>query len=179
MDFKTQLACDVEGGEFLSLGCSTSTSTIGCEVEVYDSVRRGLCETSLKALGSIMHSPLPTLTLKIMNTQLQPNCTDCGPFAATVLRKKTHRQQFLRFVNEHMKNCFMTPFPWQMRRAVRCFEIRRVSVPLVCICRRPRFKDDDITSCRYCGQCFHVGLDNESACFVIRDTGKWICPLCF
>ena len=31
----------------------------------------------------------------------------------------------------------MTPFSSQMRRAVRCPEIRRVSVPLVC------FKDDD------------------------------------
>ena len=62
----------------------------------------------------------------------------------------------------------MTPFPSQMRRAVRCPEIRRVSVPLVCICRRPRFNDDNITSRRCCGQCFHVGLDNESACFVIR-----------
>ena len=84
------MACDVEGEELLQIfhvrDCHwVAVSTIGCaygEVEVYDSLRRGLCETSLKALRSIMHSPLPTLTLKIMNIQSQANCTDCGPFAA-------------------------------------------------------------------------------------------------
>ena len=135
------LTCNVETGEFLQIfhvrGCHwVAVSTIGCahgEVEVYDSLRKGLCAASLKALASIMHSPL---TLKIMNVQSQPNSTDCGPFAAAYVTELCYGRKPIDInfcvprMRDHMKKCFlrrrMTPFPSEIRRAVRCTEIRRV-----------------------------------------------------
>ena len=160
---------------------------------MYDSLRKGLCAASPKALASIMLSPLPFLTLKIMNVQSQPNSTDCGPFAAAYVTELCYGRKPIDInfcvprMRDHMKKCFlrrrMTPFdfPSEIRRAVRCTEIRRVSLPLVCICRRPRLRDDDITACNCCCQYFHVGLKSKGACVTIKSRGdmcKWICPLC-
>ena len=130
--------------------CSTYENPVSGAVKLYDSSLALGVSTSIEmSVSHMLRSPESSISIKLMNSDIQPNTNDCGVYAiAFVVSLASGKERaYLHFENSkmrsHLLNCLhsgvLTEFPCKKRK--------------YCTCRIPM--SDLMFQCTKCQRWFH------------------------
>ena len=171
----------------LSNKCCSSPHTI----DLYDSLHSIPDESSsiVRQACTIANSQAPSISINVINCQIQVGGSDCGLFAVSMATdlcrdvdpySSSYEQTRMR---AHLKSCFerqqISPFP--SSTVVKEQRILRTTViNLYCICRQPEICP--MVACDNCGEWYHKECANisDSLLTSLHKNGDltWYCPSC-
>ena len=165
--------------------CSSHT------IDLYDSLHSIPDESSsiVRQACAIVNSQAPSISINVINCQVQLGGSDCGVFAVSMAtdlcRNVDPYSSFYeqRRMRAHLKSCFETkkisPFP--SSTVVKKQRIlKTIVINLYCICRQPEVCP--MVSCDKCGEWYHKECANISDTLLtsLHENGDltWYCPCC-
>ena len=145
-----------------------TVSTINClpgTVHIYDSlVGKSVTLDTKVQIARLLQTPLPQITLKLMNIEQQQNGSDCGLYAiATALElcagnDPTKASWYSEEMRPHLEACLskqkITTFPKKEREIVQD-TLKTEQTKLYCSCRLPERHSEKMVLCCSCGEWFH------------------------
>ena len=176
--FGQNLSFKVERGTFVQIihsrnhwVCITNTGCNKGEMEVIDSMFDTLPQKAVNQVAAFVHSELPALNLKFLNTQRQCGYSDCGLYAiatATAIceGKDPCTQLFCQeYMCSHLSQCLkmekMILFPAKERDVSIGSRVRTTQiVKLFCHCRQPSY--GNMIQCKKCSDWFHGQCESIS-----------------
>jgi len=167
-----------------------TVSTINClpgTVHIYDSlVGKSVTLDTKVQIACLLQTPLPQITLKLMNIEQQQNGSDCGLYAiATALelcagndpiKASWHSEE----MQPHLEACLskqkITTFPKKEREIIQD-TLKTEQTKLYCSCRLPERRSEKMVLCCSCGEWFHQKCEDipNSA---LRKNIPWTCNTC-
>ena len=188
---------EVEAGEFVQIVHNGKNhwlliSTIGVEhptVRVYDSMYNSLGSHTQNQIAALLHTDSSSISIEMMNVQVQAGGSDCGPFAiafATALAFGKNPEDYYfdqDALRPHLIKCFesgkMEFFPYT--RASR--NVRKVkataNIQVFCSCCMPETSGTKWIQCSQCAEWFHQERCVKVPSVAVRKKNvPWFCPQC-
>ena len=157
-------------------------STINClpgRVNIYDSlVGKNV------TLDTLLHTPLPEITLHVMNIEQQSNGSDCGLYViATALEVcagndpttgSWHREK----MRPHLEKCLTKQklkfHPKNEREIEEQETLKTEKTKLYCSCRQPECRSEKKVLCYSCGEWYHQRCEGNPNTALRKNT-LWTC----
>ena len=167
-----------------SLG-NTSKNT--ADVNLYDSLYRGITPETKKQIASLLFSPEKKINVAVPNVQQQGSNLDCGVFAiafATSLcfGKDPSTLHFnRREMRQHLYKCLInqrfTMFPAHPKHGGSPGQ--KASFDIYCLCRQPWDQVKKMVQCDNCSKWYHQTCEQvPDSLFRNSAAKKWICSAC-
>ena len=148
---------------FIQIFIPTYENPVSGAVKLYDSSLALGVSTSIEmSVSNMLRSPESSISIKLMNSDIQPNTNDCGVYAIAFAVSLAFRKKpaYLHFENSkmrsHLLNCFhsvvLTEFPCKPEQRKSLY-VQAHTVPLYCTCRMP--ESDLMFRCTKCQRWFH------------------------
>ena len=172
--------------KFVSSGCSSHT------VNLYDSLHTlpKVDGSIVKEVCLILKAKESTVSINLINVQLQAGQNDCGLFVlamATDLCRGVDPFNVLYHqakMRPHLAECYersvLSPFPSSDNLAKRkCCILSTTTIDVYCICRQPEVKP--MIGCDKCSDWYHtkcVGVTDHMLKLLDNEDTLWFCPSC-
>ena len=142
---------------------ATYESPVSGAVRLYDSgLSLGVSTSIEKSVCNMLRSPDNSVSIKLMNNDVQPNTNDCGVYAIAFAvslafgKEPAHLHYDNSKMRTHLLNCIksgiLTEFPSKPESRKNLY-IQAHTIPLHCTCRMP--ESDLMFQCTKCQQWFH------------------------
>ena len=152
----TQASCTaLPDGDFVQIlhvnnSHRLTISTINClpgRVNIYDSfVGKNVTLDTKVQIARLLHTPLPEITLHVMNIEQQNNGSDCGLYVIATTTASWHREK----MRPHLKI-----FPKNEREIEEQETLKTEKTKLYCSCRQPECRSEKKVLCCSCGEWYH------------------------
>ena len=152
-----------KGGGLHWVTASTYENPVSGAVKLYDSSLALGVSTSIEmSVSNMLRSPESSISIKLMNSDIQPNTNDCGVYAIAFAVSLAFGKEpaYFHFENSkirsHLLNCLqsgvLTEFPCKPEKRKSLY-VQAHTVPLYCTCRMP--ESDLMFQCTKCQRWFH------------------------
>ena len=132
-------------------------------VKLYDSsLALGVSTIIEMSVSNSLRSPESSISIKLMNSDIQPNTSDCGVYAIAFAVSLAFRKEpaYLNFDNSKMRshllnslqNGVLTKVPCKQEQSKSLY-VQAHTVPLYCTCQMP--ESDRMFQCTKCQGWFH------------------------
>ena len=152
-----------KGGGLHWVTVLTYENPVSGAVKLYDSSLALGVSTSIEmSVSNMLRSPESSISIKLMNSDIQPNTNDCGVYAIAFAVSLAFGKEpaYLHFENSkmrsHLLNCLqsgvLTEFPCKPEKRKSLY-VQAHTVPLYCTCRMP--ESDLMFQCTKCQRWFY------------------------
>ena len=167
-------------------------SNLGCDsdaVNVYDTMYTSIPSSTVDTVARLMFCSSPTLTIRMVEVDLQRNSSDCGvlsiAMAFDLLASQApcvakYDQELIRqHLCDCLSKCLFSPFPAKGEQSTTGIKYKSTfEVKIFCMCRLPEHPGEQWAECERCLGWFHRHcLDIPDSVFS-ETFESWECPTC-